>query len=193
MLEYQFSSRFWQHVVSVTRVHARLKTDQDCHLSWRIESHPHLSFVYHLSLSEMILGGLILALVCCRITNAIENDNMDYLAERISVKDEMMMEDKELALAHIEMDIKDLETFLQTIQQPWINNDRRYLKLDFEKWVTGLTEIRYSKYVPPEGGVGGVREWISNRVQVAQDEAEKTRRNKQAAEELVQALRLRMD
>ena len=65
----------------------------------------------------MILGGLILALVCCRITNAIENDNMDYLAERISVKDEMMIEDKELALAHIEMDIKDLETFQKTIQQ----------------------------------------------------------------------------
>ena len=65
----------------------------------------------------MILGGLILALVCCRITNAIENANMDYLADRISVKDEMMMEDKELALAHIEMDIKDLETFQKTIQQ----------------------------------------------------------------------------
>ena len=65
----------------------------------------------------MILDGLILALVCCRIANAIENDNMDYLADRISVKDEMMMEDKELALAHIEMDIKDLETFQKTIQQ----------------------------------------------------------------------------
>lgn len=65
----------------------------------------------------MILGGLILALICCRITNAIENENLDYLADRISVKDEMMMEDKELALAHIEMDIKDLETFQKTIQQ----------------------------------------------------------------------------
>ena len=117
MLEYQFYSGFWQHVVSVTRVHARLKTDQDCHLSWRIQSHPHLSFVYHLSISEMIQGGLILALVCCKITNAIENENLDYLAGRISVQDEMLIEDKELALAHIEMDIKDLETFQKTIQQ----------------------------------------------------------------------------
>ena len=65
----------------------------------------------------MIQGGLILALVCCRITNAIENENLDYLAGRISVQDEMLIEDKELALAHIEMDIKDLETFQKTIQQ----------------------------------------------------------------------------
>lgn len=82
------------------------------------ESYPHLSFVYHLSISEMIRGGLILALVC-GITNAIENEDpeLDYLADRISVKDEMLIEDKELALAHIEMDIKDLETFQKTIQQ----------------------------------------------------------------------------
>jgi len=65
----------------------------------------------------MIQGGLILALVCCKITNAIENENLDYLAGRISVQDEMLIEDKELALAHIEMDIKDLETFQKTIQQ----------------------------------------------------------------------------
>ena len=65
----------------------------------------------------MILAWLILALFSCRNTNAIENENMDYLADRISVQDEMMMEDKELALAHIEMDIKDLETFQKTIQQ----------------------------------------------------------------------------
>lgn len=66
----------------------------------------------------MIRGGLILALVC-GFTNAIENEDpeLDYLADRISVKDEMLIEDKELALAHIEMDIKDLETFQRTIQQ----------------------------------------------------------------------------
>ena len=111
------------------QVLATLSLSQEFTPDWRLtrivicpgaspESYPHLSFVYHLSISEMIRGGLILALVC-GITNAIEHEDpeLDYLAERISVKDEMLIEDKELALAHIEMDIKDLETFQKTIQQ----------------------------------------------------------------------------
>jgi len=52
-----------------------------------------------------------------------------------------------------------------------------------------VDEIKEEVVAAPAGVVGGVREWITKRVQVAQDEAEKTRRNKQAAEELVQLQR----
>ena len=44
-----------------------------------------------------------------------DKDNMDYLANRLSIKDELMLEDEQLALAHIDMDIKDFEAGMETI------------------------------------------------------------------------------
>jgi len=41
----------------------------------------------------------------------------DYLANRLSVKDELMLEDEQLALAHIDMDIKDFEDLESTIRE----------------------------------------------------------------------------
>ena len=48
-------------------------------------------------------------------SNAADNDNLDYLANRLSVKDELLLEDEQLALAHIDMDIKDFEAGVETI------------------------------------------------------------------------------
>ena len=46
----------------------------------------------------------------------LSNDEMDYLANRVSVKDELLLlEDEQLALAHIDMDIKDFEDLEKTI------------------------------------------------------------------------------
>jgi len=45
-----------------------------------------------------------------------DKDNMDYLANRLSIKDELMLEDEQLALAHIDMDIKDFEELEATIR-----------------------------------------------------------------------------
>ena len=55
---------------------------------------------------------------CVHLIGAIENlsnDEMDYLANRVSVKDELLLEDEQLALAHIDMDIKDFEDLEKTI------------------------------------------------------------------------------
>ena len=56
---------------------------------------------------------------CVHLIWAIENlsnDEMDYLANRVSVKDELLLlEDEQFALAHIDMDIKDFEDIEKTI------------------------------------------------------------------------------
>ena len=60
-----------------------------------------------------------LLIFCClnvlEATENLSNDEMDYLAGKVSVKDELLIEDEQLALAHIDMDIKDFEDLEKTI------------------------------------------------------------------------------
>ena len=69
----------------------------------------------------MVLLGTILPILCVGFdlvfTASVNppNDDMDYIADRISVKDELMLEDEKLALAHIDMDIRDFEDLEKTI------------------------------------------------------------------------------
>lgn len=44
------------------------------------------------------------------------NDSLDYIADRIPIKDEMEIEDEELVMAHVEMDIRDFEDLERTIE-----------------------------------------------------------------------------
>ena len=65
-----------------------------------------LSEMYYQSQSTAFL-----LIFCClnvlEATENLSNDEMDYLAGKVSVKDELLIEDEQLALAHIDMDIKD--------------------------------------------------------------------------------------
>ena len=67
-----------------------------------------LAFTHHVSISKQIIHDVVPGLE--------DSDSLDYIADRIPIKDEIEMEDEELAMAHVEMDIRDFEDLERTIE-----------------------------------------------------------------------------